>query len=106
MFKLTVLYGHPSDPAAFEQYYAETHMPLAVKIPMLTRIEAAKAQPGPDGSAAPYYRIAELWFASLEQLQASMGSAEGRAAVADLGNFATGGTTVFTSEVTAAQGQP
>lgn len=28
MIKLTVLYGHPVDPAAFEAYYFNTHMPL------------------------------------------------------------------------------
>jgi uncharacterized protein (TIGR02118 family) len=28
MVKLTVLYGHPDDPDAFEEYYANTHMPL------------------------------------------------------------------------------
>lgn len=25
MAKLSVLYGHPTDAAAFEKYYAETH---------------------------------------------------------------------------------
>lgn len=28
MIKLTVLYGHPTHPTAFEEYYANTHMPL------------------------------------------------------------------------------
>jgi uncharacterized protein (TIGR02118 family) len=103
--KLTVLYGHPTDPGAFETYYANTHVPLALQIPELMRIEAAKVLGTSEGSAAPYYRIAELWFASQEQLGASMGSAEGQATVADLANFATGGTTILTCEITAAQGQ-
>ena len=104
MVKLTVLYGHPTDPGAFETYYANTHVPLALKIPELMRIEAAKVLGMPEGSRAPYYRIADLWFASKEQLQASMGSAEGQAAVADLAHFATGGTTILMSEITAEQG--
>ena len=33
MVKVTVLYGPPSDPAAFEDYYANTHVPLAAKMP-------------------------------------------------------------------------
>ena len=33
MAKLTVLYGHPEDTEAFEEYYANTHLPLAAKIP-------------------------------------------------------------------------
>ena len=50
-----------------------------------------------------YVYVAELWFASKEQLQAFMGSAEGREAAADLANFATGGTTILMSEITAEQ---
>jgi len=33
MMKLIVLYGQPTDVAAFEAYYASTHMPLVLKIP-------------------------------------------------------------------------
>jgi uncharacterized protein (TIGR02118 family) len=37
MVKLTVLYGQPEDPAAFEAYNANTHMALAGKIPDFQR---------------------------------------------------------------------
>lgn len=104
MVKLTVLYGHPTDPSAFETYYAETHVPLALKIPGLVRIEAAKVHPTPDGSRPPYYRSADLWFPDVQQLQSALGSPEGQTAVADLSNFATGGATSFTSDITASQG--
>ena len=30
MIKLTVLFGYPTDPAVFEDYYANTHLPLSV----------------------------------------------------------------------------
>ena len=33
MHVLTVCYGHPADPAAFDTYYTSTHGPLAEKIP-------------------------------------------------------------------------
>jgi uncharacterized protein (TIGR02118 family) len=99
MFKLTVLYGHPTGPNAFERYYAETHLPLAEKIPGLQRFEIARVVGTPDGSPAPYYRLADLYFESQEKLQAGMASPEGQAAVADLANFATGGVTVLISEV-------
>src|SRR3982074_1704814 len=46
--KLTVLYGHPTDPAAFERYYAGTHMPLVRKIQGV-RTEQAKVIGSPDG---------------------------------------------------------
>ena len=101
MVKLTVLYGHPTDPGAFETYYTNTHVPLALKIPGLARFEAAKVRGTPEGGTAPYFYVAELWFADQEQLQASMGSAEGREAAADLAKFATGGTTILMSEIAA-----
>ena len=52
----------------------------------------------PDRSEPPYYRIAELWFESVEQLQSSLGSSEGQAAAEDNQKFATGGATLFNSE--------
>nr|WP_307799507.1 EthD family reductase [Pseudonocardia alni] len=33
MHVLTVAYGHPSDPAAFDDHYAATHSPLARSVP-------------------------------------------------------------------------
>jgi uncharacterized protein (TIGR02118 family) len=62
MVKLVVAYGAPDDPAAFDGHYASTHAPLAEKIPNLRRFEAGKVLGTPDGSAAPCYFIAELWF--------------------------------------------
>ena len=40
MHVLTVCYGHPADPAAFDSYYASTHRPLAEKIPGLLSFTA------------------------------------------------------------------
>lgn len=99
MHKVTVLYGRPEDPAAFEEYYANTHLPIAAKIPNVQRFEAGKVLATPDGGETPYHRIAEIWFDDMDQLQKSMGSEEGQAATGDIPNFATGGVTVFISEV-------
>jgi uncharacterized protein (TIGR02118 family) len=99
MIKLVVLYGHPDDPAAFEEYYVSRHFPLADKMPYVRRAEMAKALPGPDGSPPPFYRVAEVYYDSLEDLQASNESPEGEATRADLESFATGGVTVFAAEV-------
>lgn len=99
MHKVTVLYGHPEDPEAFEEYYANTHLPIAAKIPNMQRFEAGKVLATPDGGETPYHRIAEIWFDDMDQLQKSMGSEEGQAATGDIPNFATGGVTVFISEV-------
>src|SRR5512142_1585348 len=98
MVKLVVAYGAPENPEAFDQHYADKHIPLVEKIPNLRRFEAGKVLGTPDGSPAPYYFIAELWFDDPDQLQAAMQSAEGQAAGADVGNFASGGATLMIAE--------
>jgi len=95
MVKLVVAYGPPEDAAAFDQYYADTHAPLAQAIPGLRNFEAGKVLGTPDGSAAPYHLIAQLSFDDLEALQAALGTPEGQAAAGDIANFATGGATLL-----------
>ncbi|HEY2190994.1 MAG TPA: EthD family reductase [Actinomycetospora sp.] len=94
MHILTVLYGQPDDPAAFDKYYEATHVPLANKIPNLQSWTYRHCS-SLDGSTPPYHLIAELQFESLEALQAGMGSPEGQAAAEDVPNFATGGATML-----------
>jgi len=97
--KIVVLYGAPQDAAAFEEHYASTHAGLVAQIPNLQRFEPARVVATPDGSEPPYYRIAELWFASEEDLGGAMSSPEGQATVADLANFASGGAQVMIAAV-------
>ena len=96
---MTILYGHPTDDKAFEAYYANTHMSIALKMEGQTKVELTKFISAPDGGKAGYYRMAEFWFSSPEAMQATMGSREGQAAAADLPNFATGGVTFLVGEV-------
>lgn len=99
MIKITVLYGHPVDPAAFEAYYFGTHMPLVAKMKGVVKAETTKFLPGPDGANPPYYRMAELYFLSPEILKNALGSPEGIATTGDLGNFASGGVTILVGSV-------
>lgn len=99
MIKLTVLYGNPVDPAAFEAYYSGTHMPLVAKIKGIVKAETTKFFPEADGSNPAYYRMAELYFNNPEELQKAMGSPEGAATSADLANFASGGLTILVGAV-------
>jgi uncharacterized protein (TIGR02118 family) len=99
MVKGTALFGHPEDLDAFEKYYANTHVPLVEKIPSLKRFEAAKVVATPDGSEPPYHRIGELYFEDVDQMQSGLSSSEGQAVTADFQNFATGGVTIFISEI-------
>jgi uncharacterized protein (TIGR02118 family) len=98
MVKLVVAYGQPEDPAGFDEHYASTHIPLVEKIPNLRRFESGKVVGTPDGSAPPFYYLAELSFDDVEQLQAAMGSPEGEAAGADVATFASGGATLMIAQ--------
>ncbi|GAB3656126.1 EthD family reductase [Nocardioides korecus] len=99
-YQLTVVYGHPTDPAAFDEHYATVHGPLAAKIPGLLSYTSHKADPGPDGSPADHYLVAVLTFADRDAFRAGFGGPEGQAAGADVPNFATGGASMLTGEVT------
>lgn len=99
MNKVTILYGHPKDPEAFEEYYSKTHLPLAAKMKGVERLELTRFEAGPDGVKPAYYRMAELSFPNETQLQNTLSSPEGRAAVADTSNFATGGVTILLGKV-------
>ncbi len=99
MQKVTVLYGQPSDPDAFEKYYRDHHMPLVAKMKGIAKVETTKMLGGPDGSSPEYYRMAELYFSDASHMQATMGSPEGQATAADLANFATGGVKVIIGTV-------
>jgi len=99
MYKATVLYGQPDDPAAFDAYYHETHIPIAQKMQGLTGWTITKLDPEDDGTPAPYYLVAELYASSREALLAVFDSPEGHAATADVPNFATGGATFIFGEM-------
>ena len=99
MVKLTVLYNHPKDPAAFENYYVQTHMPLAQQVQGVRRIELSKVTGSPDGSPAAFYRTADLYFDNAAHLQQVMATPAMQKTVADLGNFATGGVIVLVADV-------
>ena len=99
MIKLTVLYGHPTDTQVFEDYYKNTHLPKAALMSGFEKVEYTKFLSAADGGAAAHYRMAEIWFTDGEALQATMGSPEGQATAADLGNFATGGVTLLVGAV-------
>ncbi len=96
--KLVVLYGAPQDPAAFDAHYTQTHAPLAEKIPGLRRFDHGHVVGGADGSQAPYYYMAELYFEDADALAGGLGSSEGQAAGADVANFATGDATLMIVE--------
>ncbi|GEL19089.1 EthD family reductase [Pseudonocardia asaccharolytica] len=93
--QLTALYNRPEDPAAFDRYYDEVHTPLAAKLPGLRSFLVNRPGPDADGNPPPYHLIAVLTFDSAEAFGAALNGPEGKAAVADLPNFAGAGVTIL-----------
>jgi uncharacterized protein (TIGR02118 family) len=95
--KIVVLYPYPKDVAAFERAYTEEHVPMVNQSTMkgITKFVATKVVGTADGSAPPFYRLAELHFPSLEALQECASSAGAQAAVAHAISISSGGTPLF-----------
>jgi len=98
MYCLTVLYGHPEDPAEFERYYRAVHVPLARKMKGLAGWTIGKCNSGEADTAPASFLIVRLYAESAAAMQAVLDSPEGKATVADVPNFATGGVTFLFSE--------
>lgn len=95
--KLVVLYPTPRDPAAFERAYREEHAPMVTPKTFkgITKFVASKITGTADGGAAPFARVAELHFPSLQALQAAAGSESAKQAVAHAISISSGGTPIF-----------
>ena len=91
MAQLVVMYKTPRDPAAFDKYYAEKHIPIAKKVPGLKSYRVSKGAVGTPAGPSGVHLVATLTFDSMAALQAGLGSPEGGAAAGDLPNFASGG---------------
>ncbi|MPZ22933.1 MAG: EthD family reductase [Dehalococcoidia bacterium] len=92
MHKLVVLYPKPTDADHFRSYYESTHAPLALKFPGLRGFRWA-ADVQSIGSESPYFAIAECDFDDERAMMDALRSPEGKAAAADVQNYATGGAT-------------
>ncbi len=85
--KLVALYKKPADTEAFEQHYAEVHLPLMQKVPGIVKTEMTRFFVGPTGEP-PFYMMFEAYFNDRAALDAAMKSPENRAAGKDLMSFA------------------
>ena len=100
MTRLTVLYGHPQDPTAFDRYYHEIHIPIAKKMKGLRGWTIGKCEAVMPNEQPPYYMIVGLYAATRADLEAILASPEGQATIADVPKFASGGVTfMFDEEV-------
>jgi uncharacterized protein (TIGR02118 family) len=95
--KLIVIYPTPKDASAFERAYVEDHAPMVTpqNFGGLKRFVASRIVGTADGSPAPFHRVAELHFPSMESLQAAAGSPSAQKAVAHAISISTGGKPIF-----------
>src|SRR4051812_25600643 len=95
MARLVVLYKTPTDGAAFDRYYFDTHVPIAKKIPGLRKYEVSNGPVGSPVGDSNVHLIATLHFDNLAAIQQAFASAEGKTTAKDVQNFATGGVDMF-----------
>jgi uncharacterized protein (TIGR02118 family) len=91
MAELVVMYKTPKDTADFDKHYSEKHIPIAKKIPGLRKYAVSQGPVATPAGPSAFHLIAILSFDNLAAIQAAFGSAEGKAAAADVQTFATGG---------------
>lgn len=91
MAKLVALYKKPADAAAFDSYYFGTHVPIAKKISGLRRYEVSAGPVATPEGDSPFHLAAIMSFDSMTDLGQALTSPAGRAAAADLSNFAQAG---------------
>jgi uncharacterized protein (TIGR02118 family) len=90
----TVIYNTPKDTAAFERYYKSTHVPLVVanqKEIGFVRADLTKFASTADGKKPTFYRQAELYFNSMDDLKKGIATPGFKKVADDLPKFATGG---------------
>ena len=91
--KLIVIYPSPKDVSAFERAYTQDHAPMVTpqNLSGIKKFVASKVVGTPDGSPAPFYRVAELHFPSMESLQAAAASPSAQKVVAHAISISSGG---------------
>jgi uncharacterized protein (TIGR02118 family) len=96
--KVVVLYPAPPDVNTFERAYTQDHAPMvtAQNFKGITKFVAARIVGTPEGTPAPFYRIAELHFpSSMQALEAATASSSAQQVVAHAVAISTGGKPVF-----------
>ena len=102
MAKLIAMHKKPADPARFDRYYFDIHVPIAKKLPGLRDYEVTRGPIVTLDGVAPYHLIALLTFDSVNAIQAALSSEEGKATAADLGRFAEAGVDLYIVDTKAA----
>src|SRR5260370_31967728 len=93
--KLVVVYPRPKDAGAFENIYQTEHVPLAVaRLAGKTKMVASKVLGSPQGTPL-FYRVAEVYFPSMQALEACAASAGGQETLAHAAKISSGGSPII-----------
>jgi uncharacterized protein (TIGR02118 family) len=93
--KLIVAYPQPTNVEAFEKAYQEEHVPLAIdKLKGMTKIVGSRIIASPQGPSQ-FYRVAEVHFPSMQQLEECAGSDGGKETLAHDMKISSGGPPVI-----------
>jgi len=99
MVKLIALYRKPQDIDAFDKHYDTIHTPLVLQMPGLRKLEITRITGAPIGESK-FYLQAEMYFDSVDAMNAANASPQGRATAKDLMSFAADTVTLFYGDVT------
>lgn len=98
MISIVAVHGKPTDPHAFDRYYADVHTPLVQRIPGVLNVRYGWVLDHPAAESTNYL-ICDTYFADRVSLDAALASPQMADALADVPNFSTGGVTIFFAEV-------
>jgi len=89
--KIIVIYPRPQDEQAFEKAYTDQHVPLfQQKFKGITRLVLTKITGSPQGKVSAY-RMVEVYFPSMQDLNANIESDAGKEVFAHAQTISTGG---------------
>lgn len=80
MFKLTTIYRRVDDEEALEQFFSQTHLPLAEQLPGLQKSEVSRIS-GKPGGESRFHLMYELYFTSRDAYHKAMISEPGLALI-------------------------
>lgn len=98
MVKFIITFSTPSNVDVFERAYNDL-LALVERMPDIQRRQVVSVLGSPIGEA-PYYRILEIYYDSVEQMEASLRSKAGQETGGELGRrFPAGKYSAFYAEV-------
>jgi uncharacterized protein (TIGR02118 family) len=93
--KIVIIYPRPQDEQAFERAYLGEHVALVEsKLKGVTRLVLTKVTGSPQGKMAAY-RLAEVYFSSMNDLNACVESDGGKEVIAHAQSISSGGQPII-----------